>query len=206
MKCALLSTLILGATTIAAPCYAQFSTSTDSCSNLCVKVDLGSLTDSSSSSSSFSSNSTSNTNGLRWQVGVVWRLTTPEVSSAESERVRRQLEDNRSLMIALTEAMAQNKPEMAHGLAILLAPRLGYKDPRKLLADLQEGSLNIGSAKLDIQRGSTPTTPASNTLAPSPPASNTPAPIDRKDGTTNVTPAPIQTPAPTAPSKIIELR
>jgi hypothetical protein len=196
MKCALLSVLIMGVTTTAAPCYAQFSTSSDSCSSLCVKLDFGSLTDSSSSSSSFNSGSTYGNNGLRWQAGIVWRLTTPEVSSADAERVRRQLEDNRSLMVALTEAIAQNKTEMAHGLAILLAPRLGYKDPRKLLADLKEGSVNIGAAKLDIQKGSTPTAPILSM----------PATIDRKDGTPTVTPAPTQTAGTTAPPTTIELR
>jgi hypothetical protein len=205
MKYALLSALILGVTTIAAPCYAQFSsfsTSSDNCSNLCVKLDLGS----SNNDSSFGSNSFNNgfnngssygSNGVRWQIGITWRLTAPEVSLAESERVKRQLEDNRSLMTALAEAISQNKTEMAHGLAILLAPRLGYSDPRKLIADLKEGSMNIGTAKIEIQKGTT--------LAP--PAQIAPPPIERRPETTIVIPAPVQPPGAIAPPPtIIELR
>ena len=159
---------------MALPCYAQFSSfpvGSDGCSNLCVKLDLGSSNNDSSFggfnsgfnsgvNNSFNSGSSNGSSGVRWQIGITWRPTAPEVSLAESERVKRQLEDNRSLMIALAEAITQNKTEMAHGLAILLAPRLGYKDPRKLLADLKEGSMNVGTAKIQIQPGTTNSAPA----------------------------------------------
>ncbi|AFY94979.1 hypothetical protein [Chamaesiphon minutus] len=204
MKYPLLSALILWVTTIAAPCLAQytsFSSSSDSCSNLCFKVDLGStITDGSSFGSNsfnngFNSGSSSGSNGVRWQVGITWRPGAPEFSLAEADRIKRQLEDNRSLTIALAEAIAQNKTEMANGLAILLAPRLGYKDPRKLIADLKEGSMNIGAAKVEMQ--STPT------IAPVPIA---PPPNDRREGTTIVIPASVQPPGTPAPPTIIELR
>jgi hypothetical protein len=205
MKYPLLSALILWVTTIAAPCFAQFnsfSSGSDSCSNLCFRVDLGStLSDGSSSYGSnsfnngFNSGSSYGSPGVRWQVGVTWRPGAPEFSIAEADRLKRQLEDNRSLMIALAEAISQNKTEMAHGLAILLAPRLGYKDPRKLIADLKEGSMNIGTAKVEMQ--STPTAM---------PVPSAPPPTDRREGTTIVIPASTQ-PLGTPPQPtIIELR
>ncbi len=204
MKYPLLSALILWMTTIAAPCFAQFtsfSSSSDSCSNLCFRVDLGStLTDGSSYGSNsfnngFSSGSSYGSTGVRWQVGVTWRPGAPEFSLAEADRLKRQLEDNRSLTVALAEALAQNKTEMANGLAILLAPRLGYRDPRKLIADLKEGAMNIGAAKIEMQR--TPN------AAPVP---TVPVPNDRREGTTIVIPASIQPPgAPSIPT-VIELR
>jgi hypothetical protein len=208
MKYALLSALILGVTTIASPSSAQFnsySSSSDNCSTLCVKLDLGSLNNDSSYSSNslnngFNSGSSYGSNGVRWQVGITWRLSAPEVSLAEADRVKRQLEDNRSLMTALAEAIALNRTEMARGFAILLAPRLGYSDPRKLIADLKEGSMNVGSTKIEIQ--STPN------IAPVPnlPAPLAPLPNDRREGTTIVIPASVQPPGTPAQPTIIELR
>jgi hypothetical protein len=204
MKYPLLSALVLWVTAIAAPCLAQFNSfpsGSDGCSNLCFRVDLGStLTDgssygSNSFNSGFNSGSSYGSTGVRWQVGVTWRPGAPEFSIAEADRLKRQLEDNRSLTVALAEALAQNKTEMANGLAILLAPRLGYKDPRKLIADLKEGSMNIGAAKIQIQ--STPN------VAPDP---LPPPPSDRREGTTIVIPASVQPPGTPAQPTIIELR
>jgi hypothetical protein len=148
MRSTLIPSIILGFTTIAAPAHAQFSsfpTGSDSCSNVCVKVDLGSANNDTSFGSGFnnglSSESSSSKNNIRWQVGVVWKPNAPEVAQAEGERTKQKLEDNRSLMTNLADAIAQNKTELASGLAILLAPRLGYSDPRKLIADLKEGSI-----------------------------------------------------------------
>jgi hypothetical protein len=211
MKYALRSALILGLTTIAAPCLAQFSsfsTGVDNCSNLCVKLDLGSSNNDSSFGSNsfnggFNSGGNSGSSGVRWQVGITWRPTAPEISLAEAERVKRQLEDNRSLMTALAEAIAQNKTEMAQGLAILLAPRLGYKDPRKLIADLKEGSMNVGVAKVEIQKGTTTVAPVP--IVPPPPFA--PAPSDRREGTTIVIPPAVRPPGSIEPpSTVIELR
>ena len=210
MKYALRSALILGLTTIAAPCLAQFSSfssGVDNCSNLCVKLDLGSSNNDSSFGSNsfnggFNSGGNSGSSGVRWQVGITWRPTAPEISLAEAERVKRQLEDNRSLMTALAEAIAQNKTEMAQGLAILLAPRLGYKDPRKLIADLKEGSMNVGATKVEIQKGATTVAPVP--IAPPPLA---PVPQERREGTTIVIPPPVRPPGSIEPSPtIIELR
>ncbi|WP_309740221.1 hypothetical protein [Chamaesiphon sp. OTE_20_metabat_361] len=210
MKYALLSALLLGLTTIAAPCFAQFSsfsTGVDNCSNLCVKLDLGSSNNDSSFGSNsfnggFNSGGNSAASGVRWQVGITWRPTAPEISLAEAERVKRQLDDNRSLMTALAEAIAQNKTEMAQGLAILLAPRLGYKDPRKLVADLKEGSMNVGVTKVEIHTGAT-------TVAPVPivPPPFAPVPQERREGTTIVNPPPVRPPGSIEPSPTtIELR
>ena len=215
MKSALLTSVILSAIAIASPSYAQFSSfpvSSDACSTLCLKIDLGSTNNdyyggfnsgfNNSFNTGFNNNSSSGSSGIRWQVGVTWRLSAPDVSLAETERVKRQLEDNRSLMLALAEAITQNKNELANGLAILLAPRLGYGDPRKLLADLKAGSMNIGSAKIQLQQVTTPTA-----IAPPiqiPPGTTTPAiapPIQIPPGTINAAPASIDPPTP-----IIELR
>jgi hypothetical protein len=150
MKYTLITSAILGVATIATPAHAQFSsfpTGSDSCSNVCVKVDVGSANNDSSFGSGFNngfSNSGDASNSgknIKWQVGVIWKPNAPEVAQAEGERTKQKLEDNRSLMTSLADAIAQNKTELASGLAILLAPRLGYSDPRKLIADLKEGSI-----------------------------------------------------------------
>lgn len=54
-------------------------------------------------------------------------------------------------MMTLADAIAQNKTELARGIAIILAPRLNYRDPRILLAEMKEGSVNIGAAKVEIK-------------------------------------------------------
>lgn len=160
MKYTLIPSIILGLITIATPTHAQFSsfsTGADNCSNVCVKVDLGSANNDSSFGGGFNNGfsssgdaSTNNTKNIKWQVGVVWKPNAPEVAQAEGERTKQKLEDNRSLMTNLADAIAQNKTELASGLAILLAPRLGYSDPRKLIADLKEGS-NPKLAKTNIE-------------------------------------------------------
>lgn len=140
---------------IADPVRAQFSSfsgGSDNCSSVCVKLDLGSANnDSSSFNGGFNSGSPSSGNNVRWQIGLTWRPNPPEVAQGEADRLKQRLDDNRTLMLTLSEAIAQNKTELARGIAILLAPRLGYKDPRILLAEMKEGSMNIGSAKVEVK-------------------------------------------------------
>jgi hypothetical protein len=141
--------LTLGAIGIATPSYAQFTTfpsTSESCSNLCIKLDVGSANNSIDSFAFNNGSSINNTNGIRWQISVNWRPNAPEVTQAESDRARQRLEDNKSLIIALADAIAQNKPELARAIAIILAPRLNYSDPKKLIAELKEGTINIGGA------------------------------------------------------------
>jgi hypothetical protein len=185
MKYALFSLLVLGVNILPTPALAQFSSfpaSTDSCSSFCVKLDLGSANNDSSFNSGFgsgfNSSPSSGSNNLRWQVGVTWRPNPPEFSQLEADRTKQRLEDNRSLMTSLADAIAQNKTELARGLAILLAPRLNYRDPLILLAEMKQGSMNIGSASIDRK----PPTPNSS-LAPT-----TPMP---KDATSNVDSTPV---------------
>lgn len=167
MKYGLVCSVIFGTISIAVPVRAQFSsfgTGIDSCSSICVKLDLGSANSDNSFggfNSGFNSGSSTSVNNLRWQLGITWRPNPPEVAQGEADRLKQRLDDNRSLMLTLAEAIAQNKTELARGIAILLAPRLGYKDPRILLAEMKEGSMNIGSAKVEIK----PTIPTP-TLAP----------------------------------------
>jgi hypothetical protein len=170
MKYGLVCSVILGTMTIADPVRAQFSsfgTGIDSCSSICVKLDLGSA-NSDNSFGGFNSgfNTPSNTNNLRWQLGITWRPNPPEVAQGEADRVKQRLDDNRSLMLTLADAIAQNRTELARGIAILLAPRLGYKDPRILLAEMKEGSMNLGSAKVDLK----PINPTPNLAPVFPPA------------------------------------
>jgi hypothetical protein len=182
MKYALLPSAILSVTIIISPAYAQFSsfsTGSDNCSSICVKLDLGSANSDNSFNSGFNSGFDNGSNhgssNLRWQLGVTWRPNPPEVVQVEAEKIKHQLEDNKAIMIALAEAISQNKTEMARGLAILLAPRLGYSDPRKLLAEMKEGSTNFGSANpIEKKAGST------NIM---------PTPIDKKEDATNIDPA-----------------
>lgn len=158
MKSALFWTFIFGIFAIADPARAQFSsfsTGSDGCSSLCVKLDLGSANNDSGFNGGFNggfnSGSPTTPNNLRWQLGITWRPSPPEVAREEGERIKQRLDDNRSLMLTLADAIAQNKTELARGIAILLAPRLNYRDPRILIAEMKEGSMNIGSAKVDIK-------------------------------------------------------
>jgi hypothetical protein len=158
MKYALLCSVMLGVTIGSAPAVAQFSsfsTGVDSCSSLCLKFDLGSASNDTSFNSGFNggfnSGSPTTPNNLRWQLGVTWRPNPPEVAQGEAERVKQRLDDNRTLMMTLADAIAQNKTELARGIAIILAPRLNYRDPRILLAEMKEGSVNIGAAKVEIK-------------------------------------------------------
>jgi hypothetical protein len=160
MKYSLFSSVLVGIMSMTTPAYAQFSsfgTGSENCANVCVKVDVGSVNNENSFNSGFSSDlnsgSSINANNIRWQVGVVWKPNSPEVTQAEGERTKQRLEDNRSLMTLLAEAIAQNKTEMAQGLAILLAPRLGYGDHRKLIADLKEGAnMKVASTKVEVEK------------------------------------------------------
>lgn len=142
---------MLGVASAAPACaqFSSFSTGIDTCSSVCVKLDVGSANNDNSFNNGFNSGSVSSPNNLRWQLGVTWRPNPPEVAQAEGERTKQRLEDNRNLMLTLADAIAQNKTELARGIAILLAPRLGYKDPKILIAEMKEGSVNIGAAKLE---------------------------------------------------------
>jgi hypothetical protein len=160
MKKLLLLPLACGATLATAiPSAAQFTsfpTNSDGCSNLCIKFDVGSANNSESFggfNSGFGSgfNSSPPSSGLRWQMSVTWRPNAPEVAQGEAERVKQKLEDNRTLMVSLAEAIAQDKQELARGLAIILAPRLNYSDPRQLLAEMKEGTLNVGAAVIKLE-------------------------------------------------------
>jgi hypothetical protein len=181
MKYILFFSTILGAIFMTAPVRAQFSslsTGLDSCSSICVKLDLGSSNNDTSFGSGFNggfnSGSPTTPNNLRWQLGITWRPNPPEFTQGEAERLKQRLEDNRSLMLTLADAIAQNKTELARGIAILLAPRLNYRDPRTLLAEMKEGSINVGSAKIEVK-------PVANTIiSPS---------IDPKKETTTIEPA-----------------
>lgn len=158
MNYTLISALIFGLTTITSPVYAQFSSfssGADSCSGVCVKLDFGSANNDNSFSNGFGSGSTAGNNNLRWQLGVTWRPNPPEIAQVEAERTKQRLDDNRTLMTSLAEAIAQNKTELARGLAILLAPRLGYTNPVILLAEMKQGSVNIGVAQTPIPKGAT---------------------------------------------------
>lgn len=156
MKYSLLFGLTLGAMITgsfgATPSYAQFTTfpgaTSDSCANFCIKLDVQSASTNSGLDSFGFNNSGLNNNsngGIRWQIGVAWRPNAPEVIQQEAERVKQKLDDNRSLIIALAESITNNKPELSRGIAIILAPRLNYADPKQLIAELKEGTINIGN-------------------------------------------------------------
>lgn len=200
MKQVLFFSTLLGSLAIVAPVCAQFSsfsTGADSCSSLCVKLDLGSSNNDtyfgSGFNGGFNSGSPSTPNNLRWQLGITWR-PNPQEAPGEAQRVKQQLDDNRSLMLTLADAIAQNKTELARGIAILLAPRLNYRDPRTLIAEIKEGSVNIGSAKIEVK-------PVANTIIS--------APIDPKKETTTIAPAQAIDPkkeTTITPAQTIELR
>ena len=154
------------------PSYAQFSTfpvSSESCSNVCLKLDVGSA----NNIDSLGLNNSGN-NNLRWQASVTWRLNAPEVVQAEAERVKQRLEDNKTLITTLAEAIAQNKPELARGIAIILAPRLNYQDPKVLIAELKEGTINLGTTPIAIKKAAVNANPSlvGTLKPPSPDESN----------------------------------
>jgi hypothetical protein len=158
MNYTFLSTLTLGLSIIAAPAHAQFSSfssGSDSCSGVCVKLDFGSANNDNSFGSGFGGSSQTSTNNLRWQLGVTWRPNPPEIAQVEAERTKQKLDDNRTLMTSLADAIAQNKTELARGLAILLAPRLGYSNPIVLIAEMKQGSMNIGAAPAAMPKEAT---------------------------------------------------
>ena len=167
MNYTFLSTLVLGLAIVATPASAQFSSfssSSDSCSGVCVKLDFGSANNDSSFSNGFGSSSPASNNNLRWQLGVTWRPNPPEVAQVEAERTKQKLDDNRTLMTSLADAIAQNKTELARGLAILLAPRLGYSNPVVLIAEMKQGSMNIGTAPGAMPKESTTLIPPSTQI------------------------------------------
>ena len=167
MNYTFLSTLVLGLAIVATPAHAQFSSfssSSDSCSGVCVKLDFGSANNDSSFSNGFGSSSPASNNNLRWQLGVTWRPNPPEVAQVEAERTKQKLDDNRTLMTSLADAIAQNKTELARGLAILLAPRLGYSNPVVLIAEMKQGSMNIGVAPGAMPKESTTLIPPSTQI------------------------------------------
>jgi hypothetical protein len=194
MKYALLSSTILGFVIIVSPATAQFSsfpTGSDSCTSFCVRFDLGSPNNDNSFNSGFSSSSVAAPSNLRWQLGVTWRPNPPEVTQVEAERTKQRLEDNRSLITTLADAIAQNKTELARGLAILLAPRLGYSNPVTLIAEMKQGSMNIGSVPAGMSTGVT------NVIPPTiqnPVGSNNPIPptTQTQSETTNPIPPTIE--------------
>ncbi len=107
-----------------------------------------------------SNSSSGNNNNLRWQASVTWRLNAPEVVQAEAERIKQRLEDNKTLITTLAEAIAQNKPELARGIAIILAPRLNYQDPKVLIAELKEGTINLGTTPIAIKKAAVNVSPS----------------------------------------------
>lgn len=77
-------------------------------------------------------------------VGVVWQISSPENTQAQNARIlaenqRDSLNNQTTLVLTekLAEAIETNKPERANAIAIILAPRLGYNDYRKLIKDVQ---------------------------------------------------------------------
>ncbi len=169
MNYTLVSTLTLGLAILAAPAHAQFSSfssSSDNCAGVCVKLDFGSANNDNSFGSGFGGSSATSNNNLRWQLGVTWRPNPPEIAQVEAERTKQKLEDNRTLMTSLAEAIAQNKTELARGLAILLAPRLGYTNPIVLIAEMKQGSVNVGAAPTITPKEATISIPPTTFIPP----------------------------------------
>jgi hypothetical protein len=84
-----------------------------------------------------------NANNIKINFSVIWKLNDPKSMEAKAQIMKQKLEDDKSLMLDLANALAQNNMELARGLAILLAPRLKYSSPEKLIADMKSGSINI---------------------------------------------------------------
>jgi hypothetical protein len=134
MKQILLSSLILAA--IAFPSQAQTvppPITSENCSNLCIKFDV----QSGYPNNIDFNNPSYNPNNIRWQLSLIWRSTSLETIQLEEQIAKQRLEDNRASMVKLAEAISQNNIPLANGLAIVLAPKLGYKNSQLLIADMQ---------------------------------------------------------------------
>jgi hypothetical protein len=76
--------------------------------------------------------------------GVVWQISSPENTYAQNARILAETQQSAlnnqstlSLSEKLAEAIETNKPERANAIAMILAPRMGYKDYRQLLRDIR---------------------------------------------------------------------
>jgi hypothetical protein len=148
MKYFLLTPLILFILAVASPGHAETSPSSESdqdCSTLCatmnVKSGIGKNLD--PQSPQYNPN-------IQWDFKVIWKWNDPKARESEEKILKQQLEDNKALIVSLADALAQNKMIQARGFAILLAPRLNYSDPQKLMADMKTGIINIGRAPNDL--------------------------------------------------------
>jgi hypothetical protein len=134
MKQILLSSLLF--TVIAFPGQAQTVPSpsiSENCSNFCIKFDV----QSGYPNNIDFNNPSYNPNNIRWQLSLIWRSSSPETIQLEERIAKQQLEDNKAAMAKLAEAISQNNTALANGLSIILAPKLGYKNPQLLISDLQ---------------------------------------------------------------------
>jgi hypothetical protein len=86
-------------------------------------------------------------NQREFVAGVVWNITSPENTQAQTGRITAQAQsdkldrdNNLVLMEKLTQAISARQEERANGLAIMLAKPLGYRDHQKLIADIKNRS------------------------------------------------------------------
>jgi hypothetical protein len=131
-----LSLLVI--TTIAFPRQAQALPeviTSENCSNFCLKLDV--------QSGLINNLDLNNSNNLRWQLSLIWQPNSPVAMQAEAQKARQKLEDIKTSMMELVEAISQNNMARANGLSILLAPKLGYTNPKQLIADIQAKAIPL---------------------------------------------------------------
>lgn len=140
MKQIILSSLLLAA--IAFPGHAQTvppPITSENCSNFCIKFDV----QSGYPNNIDFNNPSYNPNNIRWQLSLTWRSSSFETIQLEEQIAKQQLEDNKASMVKLAEAISQNNTALANGIAIILAPKLGYKNFQLLIADLQSKVVTV---------------------------------------------------------------
>jgi hypothetical protein len=140
--CLMMSTII-----IASPAQAQSSSTSpvkENCSNFCIEVNANASSGLRKESNNLSSD-LNNPNNMQWQasINIIWRSDSPETTQAEAQRAKQKLEDLKTSMIDLVEAISQNNMARANGLSILLAPKLGYTNPKQLIADIQAKAIPL---------------------------------------------------------------
>jgi hypothetical protein len=125
------------------------------CSNFCIKVNVNTGSGFRKESNNLSSDLNSS-NNMQWQasINIIWQSDSPETKQAEAQRAKQQLEDDKTLMTDLSEAISQNKMVRANSLAILLAKRLGYTDPKRLIADIQANTISLSKSPTKIPEAS----------------------------------------------------
>jgi hypothetical protein len=145
-------TTLFTAMLLATPSYANHEPIPEissSCSHLCLQfsVQSGSTNAIDSVNSSFAANN------IRWQFTITWRLKSTDNLPVNTQKAKQILTTNQPLIAELANHVFANDPAKNNlakidRLAAKLAPKLGYQDHQRLIADMRRGAINITTAPI----------------------------------------------------------